>query len=133
MHRTDEGGGAVPDTPGGAPTPITLTGTGSSNLAITPPGPTTPQAFTVTHSGSGTTQLLKESLSGTNAAVFAITEDECYGTTLTGSGTCGVTVAFIGTCSTTTAQTATLTVTDGTANSTASVSLSVGGATAGCP
>jgi hypothetical protein len=121
----------VTATPGAAPTPITLTGTGQTTLAITPVGPTTPQQFTVTHSGSGTTQVLRESLSGTNAAAFAITADTCFGTTLTGTGHCTVTVVFLGTCSATTAQTATLNVTDGGANSTTSVALSVGG-TAGC-
>lgn len=135
---------SVSATTGGTPTPIALTGTALSALTSNPPGTTASPAlftgtqgqakpFTITYGGSGATQLLKESLGGTNASAFAITADTCYGTALTsGAPTCTVTVSFVGTCSATTAQTATLNVTDGTANSTVGVVMSVGGATAGC-
>jgi hypothetical protein len=124
---------------GATPNSVTLTGTGLSDLSISPNSSTAPvaftiptaptppsQMFTVTNSGSQATQLLRESLGGTNASAFAITDDSCYGTPLS-TGNCTVTVTFIGTVSTTTAQTASLTVTDGTANNTVSVALSVGG------
>jgi hypothetical protein len=92
-------------------------------LAGTPPS----ASFTVTNANSSqVTKLLREALGGTNATAFAITDDTCYGTPLS-TGNCTVTVTFIGTVSTTTAQTASLTVTDGTANNTASVAMSVGG------
>ncbi len=126
---------SVSATTGGTPTPVSLTGTGLSTLTSdASANPAAPTTFTITHGGSGTTGLLTESLTGTNASAFVISDDQCYGTSLTGNGdTCQVTVTFVGTCSATTAQTATLKVTDGTANSTVSIPMSVGGATAGCP
>jgi len=121
---------------GATPNSVTLTGTGLSDLSISPNSNTNPvvlagtppsASFTVTNAnGSQVTKLLRESLGGTNATAFAITDDSCYGTPLS-TGNCTVTVTFIGTVSTTTAQTASLTVTDGTANNTVSVALSVGG------
>ena len=118
---------SVSATVGGSPAPVTLTGTGTSTLAITPTTFSSPLVYTVTHSGSGTTGVLKSALSGANASVFAITADTCFGTTKTTTGSCSVTVAFIGTSSATAAQVATLTVTDGSANNTATVNMSVGG------
>ncbi|MGA9654718.1 MAG: choice-of-anchor D domain-containing protein [Polyangia bacterium] len=121
---------------GATPNPVTLTGTGLSDLSISPNSNTNPvvlagtppsASFTVTNANSSqVTKLLREALGGTNATAFAITDDTCYGTPLS-TGNCTVTVTFIGTVSTTTAQTASLTVTDGTANNTASVAMSVGG------
>jgi hypothetical protein len=121
---------AVSATTGGSPTAITLTGTGLSDLSISPAGSaasprlvTTTQVFTITNTAStAATKQLKSSLGGTNASAFAITTDNCYGNALSSAGSCTVTVTFVGTLSAT-AQTATLTVTDGTANSTASAAL----------
>jgi hypothetical protein len=119
---------------GASPIKVTLTGTGLSDLSITTPA--TPPTFsgtplativTVHNNGSQTTQLLREKLTGTNASAFVITDDTCYGTPLSHVGTCTVTVTFTGTVNATTAQTVSLNVTDGTANNTVSVALSVGG------
>jgi hypothetical protein len=121
---------------GATPSKVTLTGTGLSDLSITSVTPPvfsgTPLAtvIAVKNNGAQTTKLLREKLTGTNASAFAITVDNCYGIPLTttgGTSTCSVTVTFLGTVSTTTAQTASLNVTDGTANNTVSVALSVGG------
>jgi hypothetical protein len=118
---------------GATPSKVTLTGTGLSDLSITSVTPAvfsgTPLAtvIAVKNNGAQTTKLLREKLTGTNASVFAITADTCYGTPLTATGatsTCSVTVTFLGTV-TATAQTASLNVTDGTANNTVSVALSV--------
>lgn len=118
----------VSATPGGSPAAITLTGTGNSTLTSNPTSFTSPQtSFQFTHSGTGTTGVLRETLTGANASVYTIISDDCFGAKLTGSDTCTVVVAFLGTSSATAAQTATLTVTDGTANNTGTVNLSVGG------
>jgi hypothetical protein len=119
----------VTATPGGSPNPITLTGTAAATLVITPTSFTAPQtAFTVTHSGTSTTGSLRSVVTGTNAAEFVVTDDGCFGLLMsTNGGTCSVTVNYIGPASPTTAHTATLTVSDSTANNTGTVSLSVGG------
>ena len=119
---------------GGTPNPVTLTGTGQSDLSITSvtppvfsgtPLPTT--TIRVHNSGSHVTKLLREKLTGTNASAFVIVDDNCYGNSLAASGTCTVIVAFVGTVSATTAQTASLNVTDGTANNTVDAAMWVGG------
>jgi hypothetical protein len=102
------------------------------DLSITPTTPPvfsgTPPATTITvkNNGGQATQLLRESISPV-PSVFVIADDTCYGRSLAAGGTCTVTVTFTGTISVTTAQTASLTVTDGTANNTVSVAMSVGG------
>jgi hypothetical protein len=113
---------------------VTLTGTGQSDLTTTLATPAftgTPlltDTITVHNNGGHPTKLLREKLTGTNASAFVIVDDNCYGNSLVAtSGTCTVTVAFIGTVSATTAQTASLNVTDGTANNTVDAALSVGG------
>jgi hypothetical protein len=119
---------------GASPSSVTLTGTGQSDLTTTLATPAftgTPlltDTITVHNNGGHPTKLLREKLTGTNASAFVIVDDNCYGNSLVAtSGTCTVTVAFIGTVSATTAQTASLNVTDGTANNTVDAALSVGG------
>lgn len=113
---------SVGATPGGTTQTLGLTGTGLSDLLITPAGTaTTPAAFpgggifVVTNSGSKSTQLLRETVGGTNAALFVIVNDSCFGQSLPAGDSCQVSLDFLGTASAT-AQTATLTVSDGTAN-----------------
>ncbi len=114
-------------TPGGTPAAITLTGNGTGDLGISPASATGTQQFTIKNNGGSSTGLLRASLSGANASVFAITQDACFGTAVAAGSTCTVTVTFTGTSNTTAAQVATLTVTDGTAPNTIAGSLSVGG------
>jgi hypothetical protein len=122
---------------GGTTAAVTLTGTAVGALSISPAGTSAvPVAlgtgvFTVTYTGPSTssTGLLDEN---TNSALFVITTDTCYGKQLTGtapaaSATCSVTVTFVGTPSATTAQTASLTVSDGTATNSITAYTKVGG------
>jgi hypothetical protein len=130
---------SVGATPGGTTQTVALTGLGLSDLIISPAGtaaaPTalggTPATgtFVVTNIGSDSTKLLRESVGGTNASSFVITNDTCFGQSLGAGQSCSVTLLFVGTSSTTTAQTASLTSTDGAAatNNSATAFVKVGG------
>jgi hypothetical protein len=121
---------SVGATPGGATQTVTLTGTGLADLMIEPAGTSAAPAnlggsagavsgvFTVTNIGEDTTALLRTSLGGTNASLFVIVTDTCFGQTLASGGVCTIQVDFVGTPATA-AQTASIGVTDGTANNTA--------------
>lgn len=121
---------SVSATPGGATQTVTLTGTGLADLMIEPAGTSAAPAnlggsagavtgvFTVTNIGEDTTALLRTSLGGTNASLFVIVTDTCFGQTLASGGVCTIEVDFVGTPATA-AQTASIGVTDGTANNTA--------------
>ncbi len=124
-------------TPGGA-AQLTLTGTGQGDLVVTSSNATNGGRIVVTdtvdliytNNGSGSTNLLRTTLAGTNAAAFAVVFDSCYGQQLDAGASCKVTVVFTGTASATTAQTADVTVSDGSAtttNNTATALLKVGG------
>ena len=131
---------SVGATPGGTTQTVTLTGNALGDLLITPPSTAaTPVAltvpasgpivgsFSVINNGPKATGLLKESLGGTNKALFAITSDSCFGQNLQPGDTCLVSVVFLGTSNGTTAQTATLNVTDGSPNSNVTAYMKVGG------
>lgn len=116
---------------------VNLTGTGLADLTISPAGtaaapaflsaaPTT-GVFTITNNGPSATSLLGTTVGGANADLFTITNNTCVGHSIAAAGTCTVTLAFTGTSNATTAQTATLTVTDGTANNTVTAYTKVGG------
>jgi len=128
---------SVGATPGGATQTVALTGLGLSDLIITPAGtaalPTalsgTPisGSFVVTNIGNTATKLLRETVGGTNGALFTITNDTCFGQTLVAGQSCTIGLQFVGTSSATAAQTATLTTADGTANNSATAYVKVGG------
>jgi hypothetical protein len=115
----------VAGTPGGSVSTGTLTGNGLGDLGFTNAGNAAGTAaapialgtgnFTVKNSGLKATGILRESIGGTNGALFTIVDDNCYGAPLTSNATCTIQVAFLGTASAT-AQTASLTISDGTAN-----------------
>ena len=125
-------------TPGGAAN-LTLTGTGQGDLVVTSTNPTNGGRIVVTdtvdliftnNNHTDSTNLLRTTLAGTNAAAFAVVFDSCYGQLLDAGASCTVTVVFTGTSSATTAQTADVTVSDGSAtttNNTATALLKVGG------
>jgi hypothetical protein len=109
---------------------VKFTGTGIGSLAFTatssassPIDASTNVTLTLKNSSASVTGVLRTTLGGTNSSAFAVTADNCYGTTVDGNDTCTVTVKFIGTLSTT-AQTATVTVTDGSATASATAYLS---------
>jgi hypothetical protein len=127
----------VAGTPGGSVQTGSLTANGLVDLAFTVAGNAAGTAaapialgtgsFVVRNTGTHATGLLRESIAGTNASVFVITSDGCYGTSLAAGSTCTVVVSFIGTSSATAAQTASLTVTDGSANNVITAYTKVGG------
>jgi pimeloyl-ACP methyl ester carboxylesterase len=86
-----------------------------------------PQSVTVTNSGNAnlTFGAGAVTLSGANAADFAISADACSGATLAPSATCSVSVTF--TPSLASSETTTLTLTDNAANSPQTVSLTGNG------
>jgi hypothetical protein len=108
---------------------VTLTGTAKSTLSFGSAS-AAPAAggstYTVTKSATPATGvtafLTAASLGGTDAALFAVITDGCYGSTLSASDTCQVTVQYIGGTVTGT-KTATLTVSDGTSGNTAVMTL----------
>ena len=128
---------SVSATPGGAPAPLSLTGNGLGALTVTPTSTAaapialsgTPLTTTlvVKNTSAKATQLLRETIGGTNASAFVIVSDTCYGQSLPAGDSCVVAVEFIGTVSTTTAQTATVTASDGTANNSVSAYVKAGG------
>ena len=118
---------SVGATPGATPAQtITLTGNGLGDLSISlnGAGPGTSAApialgagsFVIQNIGGETTGLLRTTIGGTNASLFAITYDSCFGQRVPAGEICTVTVEPNATPSTTVVQKATLTVTDGAAN-----------------
>jgi hypothetical protein len=114
-------------TPGGTAS-VTLTGTATSTLKfnVTTAAPTVAgDTFTVSRlstSAPRTALLGAAAIGGTDAALFAVVSDGCYGSTIAGSESCSVTVQYIGG-TVTGAKTATLTVSDGTSANTATMAL----------
>jgi hypothetical protein len=114
-------------TPGGTAS-VTLTGTATSTLKfnVTTAVPTVAgDAFTVSRLSTAaprTAVLGAAAIGGTDAALFAVVSDECYGSTIADSESCVVTVQYIGG-TVTGAKTATLTVSDGTSANTATMAL----------
>lgn len=80
------------------------------------------QTFTFTNQTNPSTGILTAGVTGTAAADFDVTGDTCTGGTLAQGATCTITVRF--TPSATGTRTASLLLTDGTPNKTATVSLS---------
>ena len=80
------------------------------------------QGLTVTNSGTANLAITSVGLTGSNASDFAKSADTCAGATLTPNGTCTLSVTF--TPSATGSRTATLSINDNAANSPQTVSLS---------
>ncbi len=121
----------ITDSPG-SPLTVALSGTGAiasataspSSLAFPPTAPqttSTPLSVTLTNGPSLAINLNNISISGPNAADFAISANTC-GTALAPSAACSVSVTF--TPSATGSRTATLTFTDSAGNSPQTVPLS---------
>lgn len=88
------------------------------------------QTITITNQSASTvaTGVLTAAISGTNAADFDIEANTCLGVSLAAGGTCSITVRFVPPALG--ARTATLTVTDGTAEKQVSIALSATGVAA---
>lgn len=118
----------VSGSPDGGTATVALKGTAASTMSfnVASAAPlVTGNAYTVTRAAAATGEtafLTAASLGGTDAALFAVITDGCYGSTLSASDTCQVKVQYIGG-TVTGAKTATLTVSDGTSGNTAVMTL----------
>ena len=119
------------DSAGNSPQAVALSGNGTTLAASVTPGSlsfgntaagatSAPQSVTLTNGGSATLNIASIAISGPNAGDFAISAKTC-GASLAGSASCTVSVTFSPTATGT--RTATLTFTDGAANSPQTVSL----------
>ena len=119
------------DSAGNSPQTVSLAGTGTAeNLSVAPPsltfaganvGAVSPaQPVTLSNGGTAAVNISSISITGANAADFAISAKTC-GTSLAGSANCTVSITF--TPSAVGPRTATLTFTDSAGNSPQSVAL----------